>query len=93
MRILKTMLSRFVKVLAFIINPANIEGCPRLPRGLISTTDNKIVVVKFVNRKHSKLMLRSVQLARKVKYTLIIRYVLIKVIFGENAKICKGKTK
>ena len=42
-----------------IINPANIEGCHRLPLGRNSTTDNKRVIVKLVNRKHSELMLRS----------------------------------
>ena len=42
-----------------IINPADIGGCHRLPRGRNSTTDNKSLIVKFVNRKHSELMLRS----------------------------------
>ena len=43
-----------------IINSADIEGCRhRLPLGRNSTTDNKRVIVKFVNRKHSELMLRS----------------------------------
>ena len=42
-----------------VINPADIEGCHRLPLGRNSTTDNKRVIVKFVNRKHSELMLRS----------------------------------
>ena len=30
-----------------------------MPQGRNSTTDNKRVIVKFVNRKHSELMLRS----------------------------------
>ena len=42
-----------------VINPADIEGCHRLPLGRNSTTDNKRVIVKFVNRKHSELMLLS----------------------------------
>ena len=43
-----------------IINSADIEGCRhRLPLGRNSTTDNKRVIVKFVNRKHFELMLRS----------------------------------
>ena len=42
-----------------IINPADIESCHRLPQGRNITTDNKCVMVKFVNRKHSELMLRS----------------------------------
>ena len=41
-----------------IINPVDIEGCHRLPLGRNSTTDNKRVIVKLVNRKHSELMLR-----------------------------------
>ena len=45
-----------------IINPADIEGCHRLPQGRNSTTDNKRMIVKFVNRKHSELMLRSKKL-------------------------------
>ena len=40
-------------------NPADIEDCHCLPLGRNSTTDNKGVIVKFVNRKHSELMLRS----------------------------------
>ena len=42
-----------------IINPADIEACHRLPLGRNSTTDNKRVIVKFVNKKHSKLLLHS----------------------------------
>ena len=42
-----------------MINPTDIEGCHCLPLGRNSTTDNKRVIVKFVNRKHSELMLRS----------------------------------
>ena len=42
-----------------IINPADIKGCHRLPLGHNGTTDNKRVIARFVNRKHSKLMLRS----------------------------------
>ena len=42
-----------------MINPTDIEDCHRLPLGRNSTTDNKRVIVKFVNRKHSELMLRS----------------------------------
>ena len=42
-----------------MINPTDIEGCHRLPLGRNSTTDNKRVIFKFVNRKHSELMLHS----------------------------------
>ena len=42
-----------------IINPADTEGCHRLPLDRNSTTDNKRVILKFVNRKHFELMLRS----------------------------------
>ena len=42
-----------------VINPADIEGCHCLSLGRNSTTDNKGVIVNFVNRKHSELMLRS----------------------------------
>ena len=42
-----------------MINPTDIEGCHCLPLGRNSTTDNKHVIVKFVNRKDSELMLRS----------------------------------
>ena len=42
-----------------IIDPADIEGCHHLPLGCNSTTDNKRVIVKFVNRKHSELMVCS----------------------------------
>ena len=43
-----------------IINSADIEGCRhRLPLGRNSTTDNKRVIVKSINRKQSELMLRS----------------------------------
>ena len=73
-----------------IINPADIEACHCLPLRRNSATDNKRVIVKFVNMKQSKLMLRS---KKSISYTLIIRYVLIIVVFGKNAKICKGKAK
>ena len=42
-----------------IINQIDIEGYHRLSQGRNSTTDNKWVTVKFVNRKHSKLKLCS----------------------------------
>ena len=42
-----------------IINSADIEGCHHLSLGHNSTTENECVIVKFVNRKHSKLMLPS----------------------------------
>ena len=45
-----------------IINLVDIEGCHRLPLGHNSTTDNKCVIIKFVNGKHSELMLRSKKL-------------------------------
>ena len=40
-----------------IINPADIAGCHRLPQWRHSTIDNKRKIVKFVNRKHSELVL------------------------------------
>ena len=43
-----------------IINIADIEGCHRLPLGLSGTTDNKRMIVKLVNRKHSELMFKEV---------------------------------
>ena len=52
-----------------IINPADIEGCHHLPLGHNSTTANKRVIVKFVNRKHLELMLcskKSISLKSKV---------------------------
>ena len=42
-----------------IINPADIEGCHHLPQGRNSTTENKRMMVKFVNRKYSEFMLHS----------------------------------
>ena len=42
-----------------VIDPTDIKGCHCLHLGHKSTTDNKCVIVKFVNRKHSKLMLHS----------------------------------
>ena len=42
-----------------IINSSDIESCHRFPLRRNSTTDNKYATVKFVNRKHSQLMLRS----------------------------------
>ena len=68
MRILKAMLSRFVKILN-IKSPADIKGCHYLPVRHNSTTDNKHVIVKFVIRKHSKFMLfskKSINSKRKV---------------------------
>ena len=42
-----------------LIMPADIKGCHRLPLVRNGTTDNICVILKFVNRKHSKLMLFS----------------------------------
>ena len=42
-----------------IINPVDIEGCHCLSSGRNSTTDNKCVVFKFLNRKHCESILRS----------------------------------
>ena len=39
------------------VNPLDIEGCHRLPLGRNATNTTKQVIVKFVNRKHSKAML------------------------------------
>ena len=41
------------------INLADIKGCHHLPLGHNSTTDNKRVIVKFGNRKHSEFKLHS----------------------------------
>ena len=80
-----------------IINSADIEGCRhRLPLGRNSTTDNKRVIVKSINRKQSELMLRSkksVSLKSKVHINNSLCPYLINFLFGENAKICKGKAK
>ena len=40
------------------VNPLDIEGCHRLPLGRNATNTTKQVIVKFVNRKHSKAMLQ-----------------------------------
>ena len=37
---------------------SDIEGCHRLPLGKNSASENKQVIARFVNRKHSELMLR-----------------------------------
>ena len=39
------------------VNPLDIEGCHRLPLGR-NATNTKRVIVKFVNRKHSEVMLQ-----------------------------------
>ena len=36
-----------------VITSSDIEGCHRLPLGRNSTSENKLVIVKFVNRKHN----------------------------------------
>ena len=41
------------------IKPEDMEGFHRLLLGRNSNTDNKRVIIKFVNRKRSKLMLLS----------------------------------
>ena len=79
-----------------MINPTDIEGCHCLPLGRNSTTDNKRVIVKFVNRKHFELMLRSkksISSKSKVHINNSLCPYLINFLFGENAKICKGKAK
>ena len=40
-----------------LITSSDTEGRHHLPLGRNSTSENKRVIVKFVNRKHSKLML------------------------------------
>ena len=59
MKILKRNVIEICKNSNVIINPADIEGCNRLPLGRTSTTVNKHVIVKFRNRKNSEPMLRS----------------------------------
>ena len=79
-----------------MINPTDIEGCHCLPLGRNSTTNNKRVIVKFVNRKHFELMLRSkksISSKSKVHINNSLCPYLINFLFGENAKICKGKAK
>ena len=94
MMFLKTILSRFCKNSNIIVKPADMEGCHRLSLGRNSTTDNKCVIVKFVNMKHSEIMLRSKKsITSKSKLYIVIHNVFITVIFGENAKICKEKAK
>ena len=39
------------------VDQNGIEGCHRLPASRYSRSDNKRVIVKFVNRKHSKSLL------------------------------------
>ena len=41
------------------IDPKDIEGCHRLPLSRNSRGQDKRVIVKFVNRKHSKALLRD----------------------------------
>ena len=40
------------------VNPIDIGGCQRLPLGRSATSTTKRLIVKFVNRKHSKPMLK-----------------------------------
>ena len=40
-----------------VITSSDIEGCHRLPLERNSTSENKRVIVKLVNKKHSELML------------------------------------
>ena len=40
------------------LNPYDIEVCHRLPSARVNTSSKKRVIVKFVNRKHSKAKLR-----------------------------------
>ena len=40
-----------------VITSSDIEGCHRLPLERNSTCENKRVIVKTVNKKHSELML------------------------------------
>ena len=40
-----------------VITSSDIEGCHRLPLERNSTSENKRVIVKTVNKKHSELML------------------------------------
>ena len=42
----------------FVITSSDIEGCHRWQLGRNSTSENKRVIVKFLNRKDSELMLR-----------------------------------
>ena len=75
-----------------MINPTDIEGCHRLPLGRNSTTDNKRVIVKFVNRKHSELMLRSktsIISKSKVNYSFVIS--LLPLYLGKMQRSAKEK--
>ena len=40
-----------------VITSSDIEGCHRLPLERNTTSENKRVIVKIVNKKHSELML------------------------------------
>ena len=77
-----------------IINPTDIKGRHRFPLERNSTTDNKRVIVRFVNRKHFGLMLRPKKSIRS-KSKVYINHLLCpyyRYIWG-NAKICKGNAK
>ena len=56
---LENHVTDFCKNSNIMLNSTDIEGCHRLPLECNSTTDNKRVIVKSVNRKHSELMLHS----------------------------------
>ena len=48
------------------IDQNDIEGCYRLPASIYSRSDNKRVIVKFVNRKHSESLLYLSELESRI---------------------------
>ena len=55
---LEERLVKVCKDLDINISPKDIEGCHRLLLGRNSTNTVKRVIVKFINRKHSEVMLQ-----------------------------------
>ena len=51
-------LTNICKEAGIDLKPYDIEGSHRLPSGRVNTSNNKRMIVKFVNRKHSEAMLR-----------------------------------
>ena len=76
-----------------VIASSHIEGCHCLPLGRNSTCKKTRVIVKFVHRKHSKLMLRLKKNILITKYILITRYANITVFYGGSVKSFKERVK
>ena len=77
-----------------VITSSDIEGCHRLPLGRNSTSENKLVIVKFVNRKHSELMLRlKKNISSKSKVYINNSFAHITVFYGGSVKSFKERLK